>query len=538
MGVRRTSVIILLLALGAIAACSTSPSDEPFPIKTMIFDTSTISSAATTDYTKDVVSKKKAETCNISVYLDATKSMQGFVSGGVPGNFENVLQGLEDTAFITFSSSTFSYFRFWENPEAIDREVFRKEAFSPEFYLTSQAGDDNDATQTNLLNVLNSMGAGLLDPDKDMAIIVTDLVSTSKSDRSDITKCIDGQYLQKGYSVAFLGVQAAFSGRVYDIVANGESNSYMYSGNRPYYLVIIGGTANLESYISQLESRIFSSFPEDEYEKIIIAPQTIDASEVNNERPLGVMTEDDGYDAYINSISKDYVVAADYQDQYATQKAEYVQFFYDLTTEMKDKDTPQVSIQWNNPYKEFADSTLSLVQDGWNYNVRLAEVQGLKIDQETGELWDPNSITSIQVNNSPGNIQYGALSSKDGMITVPLTFYMQKMVQDQTYLLRMDLYATPSFEPKSYPNWVNSWSMDFSNLSNWSGDPSTFPGGTTPYLNELLSTIWDKCAAESTTPGELYIGSYFLGFVACEPPDNALAEACLRAIGNEKDAEG
>jgi len=499
-----------------------------YPFHSMIFDASAISNTSQETDSNLFVSNEVSDQCNVSLYLDATKSMQGFISLNKPGNYEKVLQGLEETSFLAFSNNSFNYFQFWEKPQTIEREQFRTEAFTPEFYNMSNAESGNDATQTSLINVFQAIGDNSTSPKDDMAIVVSDLVSTSKSDRSDVAKYLNERFLRQGYAIAILGIQAEFSGKVYDVVADGENYTFDYTGNRPYYLILIGDIANLRAYISQFEAGISSQLTEGDYQKVLIFNQVLSSAEAPS---LGKMTIDEAYKPFVNTASKDYLVSSNAINQLAPSQAEYIQLFYDLLIEKPEMSTPGLSITWPNTYQIDPDSVLTLA--GWNYTADAAEVQGYEIDTDTGEAYDLDKSAGKSVADSnPSNIQLLPTSydSKTNLITLPITLEMQKMEKDQSYLLRVNLYGQPSFAAKEVPGWLSSWSTDFSSLDTWLADESTYQGNTTPYLDDLIGTLWQKCASESVSIPALQLGSYYLGFISCEPADQDLRNTCLDQI--------
>lgn len=499
-----------------------------YPFRSMIFDASAISNTSQELDNNYIVSNEVSDQCNVSLYLDATKSMQGFISLNKPGNYEKVLQGLEETSFLAFKNNSFNYYQFWEKPQAIEREQFRIEAFTQEFYDMSNAESGNDATQTSLINVFQAIGDNSTSPKKDMAIVVSDLVSTSKSDRSDVAKYLNERFLRQGYAIAILGIQAEFSGKVYDVVADGENYTFDYMGNRPYYLILIGDIANLRAYISQFEAGISSQLAEGEYQKVLIFNQALSSTEALS---LGSMTIDENYKPFVNTASKDNLVSANAINQTAASQAEYVQLFYDLVIEKPEMSTPGLSITWPNKYQIDPDSVLKL--SGWNYTTDAAEVQGYEINQDTGEAYDiDKSAGKSAVDSKPSNIQLLSTSydSKTNLITLPITLNMQKMEKDQSYLLRVNLYGQPSFTAKEPPGWLSSWSTDFSSLDKWLAEESTYQGNTTPYLNDLVSTLWQKCASEAISCPAIQFGSYYLGFISCKLADQVLQDACMDQI--------
>ncbi|NLB18293.1 MAG: hypothetical protein GX825_06105 [Syntrophomonadaceae bacterium] len=515
---------LLLLLSFLFSACSPEP--LPFPYPTRILGGALIASDPDPITDSLFASEKVADKCDISLYLDATMSMSGFAKLNRPGAYERVLQQIENASILSFKNYTMDYFRFWEKPVAISREQFRIDAFTPEFYHYSQAGDDNDPIQTNLLKVFQAVGNDISKPDNALAIIVTDFVSTSESDRADVINYLNERFLRRGFSVSIVGIRADFNGRVPDIISDGKNYTFSYEGKRPYYLIILGNSANSQVFIDQLKKNVKQEIPDLDLQTATIVGQSI-------QRPValswGQIREEEAYEHLINPASLDHLLSPQTMQQTGANQVDAMQLFYEILLEKPEFSSPEMIINWENPYRSDTQAILQLRK--WQYRCQVRFETGSKIDQVTGDILagtEPNLMISDQAPDFL-SLSNPEQNGADRAVQMHLVFDMKNMPKDQVYLIRFDLFGTPEFSQKTHPSWIDSWTMNLKKLDEWNKDTSLFEGNTTPYLRDLVATLWQKCASDTADMPELPIGTYTMAIINCEP-DDALRNSIIDII--------
>ncbi|HHU78225.1 MAG TPA: hypothetical protein GXZ29_05005 [Clostridiales bacterium] len=531
------SLIIIFLCfflLMNLAACIKAPQESgQFSYNTLIFDKFQQNEE---DITKYLVTDEVAEYCDIDLFIDATKSMQGFVRLRTPGLYEEVLQKLEEISLLAFKDHVFSYYRFWDKPEEISRELFRQSAFTADFYESYHAPDDNNPANTNLVNVFNNIASNYGDmSDKElknqMSVVVTDMVSTSESDRIEMVKTLNESFLRRGMSIALIGIKAQYNGRVYDIVADGASYRFDYEGIRPYYLLLIGSLPNLRSYLEKFNQTFSNLFP-DKKESLLIFSHLLT---VREDTGRAALNWDESYeDPFINAIAAQHFFSPSLLNDPDIQTTETYRFFHDLVFELPELSTPAGTITFNNPFASDPESVLRLAD--WELSARVEVIRGREVHPSTGELLDDNQGAQAVITDANNMLSTGdpVLKSNNQRIDVDIMFNMKKMQKDMAYLVRVDLYGKPVVMERNIPDWINQWTMDLTGLAEWQQDPGTFEGHTTPYLNALIGTLWKKAAADSMEYPNLHMGSATIGVLCAEYTDMELRKRCLDAIDERK----
>lgn len=227
----------------------------------------------------------QSDSINLSVLIDGTLSMQGYVNGLPSNRYAKTLQLIDSASSTGWTSpkSTVKYYRFGTQKYAIDRETYVR-AQLPTFY---QGGANFSVSRID--TVLNQPGADQLD------VVVTDLYQKD-ADVQLVQNLLKDRYLAQGYGVGILGIQSEFNGTIYDVGVSGQQFSYSTAGKtlqryHPFYVMILGSYGNIQHYYEQLQQNGLKDL---DHQFVIFYPQTVrqpsvlDASAVLKNLPKSI----------------------------------------------------------------------------------------------------------------------------------------------------------------------------------------------------------------------------------------------------------
>lgn len=188
------------------------------------------------------------DTIDIDIYLDATKSMLGFIANS-NSNYNQFLEELETTAGVGWRDADVRFFKFGTRIKEIDRDGYRA-AKNRQFYM-----EPGIFEKTNIDEVLNQTDISRV------SVVITDLFQ-DEGDINSIVQQIKDRCFKQGIQVAILGVKSDFDGWVYDVgpgippyqLKTGLDNADSF---RPFYALMFGDPLNIERLFNNLNSRPF-----------------------------------------------------------------------------------------------------------------------------------------------------------------------------------------------------------------------------------------------------------------------------------------
>jgi hypothetical protein len=205
---------------------------------------------------------EKTDTANLSIFVDGTLSMAGYVSSGATSLYRKTLDSVDQVSTTAWSKP--KYFRFGQRKQPIDRDTFRN-AQLPSFYQDRAFG----VSQVDKL---------LVDPptSDQLNVIVTDLYQKN-ADLGGVQGPLTRNYLERGYTIGVLGVKSEFNGTIYDVGLTSQQFNYSTAGQstkkyHPFYILVLGTYGNVYHFYEQLNQYGFSSIP---HEFTIFSPQLV-----------------------------------------------------------------------------------------------------------------------------------------------------------------------------------------------------------------------------------------------------------------------
>lgn len=179
---------------------------------------------------------------NVSIFVDGTASMQGYVSqSATESNYQELLRSVEN-ALEELSEPSKKLYKFGTSVVPLDegRRLNVTAGKDPAFY-----------TGVGVFTQIETVLQGKYAPVKknSLQVIVTDLFQKD----TDITRLVGvlkTKYLSKGLVVGLVGVESYFNGEVYDLGTNQEHINL--KARRPVYALVIGPYSDVAKYFDAL----------------------------------------------------------------------------------------------------------------------------------------------------------------------------------------------------------------------------------------------------------------------------------------------
>jgi hypothetical protein len=186
---------------------------------------------------------------DVSIYLDATPSMQGFVVPRSTTRYINLLDAI--VASFQGWEKSIKYYRFGEAIEQFDEEQYSK-AKKPEFYNSSLRFVNSDIS----LPIKQNTSDG-----KSLKIIVTDLYQ-KEGEIDTVIKSIDKKYFKNKdeKSIGIMALKSEFSGSIFDIGLAKKQMNYDTSTKEsdkyhPLYLIVIGSDGDIKKFFDTIKTK-------------------------------------------------------------------------------------------------------------------------------------------------------------------------------------------------------------------------------------------------------------------------------------------
>ncbi len=190
-------------------------------------------------YDKSDVTGSDATTTNrlsVDIYLDATTSMKGFVSGGST-DYSHLLDDIEGICQNTWKNTDIRFYKFGRRVDSIGRNEFFTAKTSPVIYSDPQL-----STQTNFADAISTTDA------KRVSILITDFFYNN-NDVNLVANAFKSSF-QKGVDVGVAGFSSAFDGVVADV-----QPAVRVKGSRPLYVLIFGDRQNITLFFNILKNK-------------------------------------------------------------------------------------------------------------------------------------------------------------------------------------------------------------------------------------------------------------------------------------------
>ena len=417
------------------------------------------SSKQTTDKNKATLPEAKSDSVEIEISVDATPSMQGYVSNNRQSRYEQTLDWLDSAAVSgwTNNKSSITYYLFGTVRSLIKRPSYLN-AKKPDTYSGSEAIFSDGQLKTAITPP---------SPNK-LSIIVTDLYQTD-NDITSVIENLKNDYLKKGYAIGVLGIRSEFNGTVYDIGGRGDQRSYKTANKEdkfhPFYVVFLGSYENIEYYFNELSKqsggiinqdqfivfysksfRTASSFDLDKY------PSDFSASKGNIKKGSGTFVGDS-----VRATVKD-----------SKQVLPILASASSATS-----DASNSTVQHTIPYYPLPYTLGVNVENGNGFKV---EPKGLVFDKANNDFSKNVDSKFIQFNS-------WQIAKSADKIAFKTQIKSDAMSKGEIYKLNADLIPSDFKEP----DWWQAWNLDERNFDR--SNPNNFDGSKTLNLQSFLRQL-------------------------------------------------
>lgn len=193
----------------------------------------------------------------VHLYLDGSGSMLGFVADNSPSAYREVLNALP--ASLSHAAREMEVFRF---AAGIEKRSFAgrlaAEILDASFYRSGTAGGGGvAANSTHLHEVLRRAAAH---PNVTSAIVSDLFLSADEihgGESAPLRQAL-ADILHNGMSVALIGIQAPFSGKIFDL-ATIPGSIQMTKGLRPFYVLLVGPDARVRALYRALQTEVLGA---------------------------------------------------------------------------------------------------------------------------------------------------------------------------------------------------------------------------------------------------------------------------------------
>lgn len=196
----------------------------------------------------------------VHLYLDGSGSMLGFVADSSPSAYRDVLNALPGS--LRHASKEMDVFRF---AAGIERRIYSDrlaaEILNASFYRSEArsgaGGIGVAASATHLHDVLRKAAA---QPNVTSAIVTDLFLSADEvhgSESGPLRQAL-ADILHNGMSVALIGIQAPFTGRIFDL-ATTPGWIQLTKGLRPFYILLIGTDARVRTLYETLQAEVLGA---------------------------------------------------------------------------------------------------------------------------------------------------------------------------------------------------------------------------------------------------------------------------------------
>jgi hypothetical protein len=406
----------------------------------------------------DVLSRVQpsSEKLKVSVFLDGTTSMKGFIVPGLASRYQQLLPLLESAVGRGWSEAQITFYRFGTLIQELPERKYL-EAQHHRFYQATEISQ-----RTLIQNVIDHSSEENKTPSRsDLTVIVTDLFQTDV-DVNLISKKIKDRFIANNLAVGIVGIKSQFSGRVYDVGPNNYSFDYRSDNNnpasfRPFYILVIGSHADISNFFDIIFRDTTTIGPETQG---LIFSRYL--SETVSTFDGSVITETEKLQEITNLLPTDTPIDALKQFKIPDSAVPLAWFKANLRYKPLRYVMPVASPELESEVSAFTCNGASGQSSGTQ---SLSETEGIRRAFIVKDAYLSESAIDYTAEIIPAALQGAG-----------------------TYCFKTTL------RPKTYkmPDWVSIWDMDSGLVEAWKASPKDFNGATTFNLKALLTNLWDN----------------------------------------------
>lgn len=383
----------------------------------------------------------KSDAIEADIFYDATPSMKGFTAGGDGAFYARVIRKLESALNKEWPAAPVRLLRFGSRVQEWPTGD-RLAPLRPAFYEAKPG-----FAETHLNLAIDEASTSRL------TVIITDLFQTD-TDVTRVTRQIVEKFVVAGLAIGIVGIRSDFDGTVFDVGIDRER--FPYKGLRPFYVLVLGGQADVGAYLRALEADELGASPETHF--LMLSPHLLRAlPEVGRAAQTARLDEVDWLVAKgpSHQFVRQFRILRD-----ATDASFRTSFSLDLCPYRMGIETsamqPEVTAQTVVSGKLAAASEMV-------HSFKIADVA------VQGRSAGPKQETGYE-------LQLGVNLNTSAML--------------RNTIYRLEVKLVPPAGAYLTPLWVREWDMDVTRIPQWKRDPRTFDGSTTLNLGRLINDIW------------------------------------------------
>jgi len=375
------------------------------------------------------------------VFLDASLSMEGFITSGASSKYLQILQGVESAFLSGWPDCRVHFYQFGSKVLALPERGYLH-ASKREFYQNNEIN-----TKTNIQKVIEYEYVN----QNKLILIITDLYQDN-SDVNLLSSILKEKCIKQNLAIGILGIKGQFNGNIYDVGTDNFTFNYKsakdnYETYRPFYIILIGRHSDIARFHSQLTSAVpsidltnfifFSRYLVNPFPTFSNA--TIDS--INNLTELTQLSAIDTCDFRFrkfklsgNQPNANFI---------STLKCNILP----LTIPF-DKNLVNTFIS----YKLCKNDTMIICKESENF---------LTVKQK---FWQNN------------------------ILTLRFDFKNLNYLSNGIYLFEVIL--RPASTSHKFPNWLDKWNMDLETIDLIKENPRLFNGGKTINLKHFINDLW------------------------------------------------
>ncbi len=383
-------------------------------------------------------------TNTVDIFLDATLSMQGFITDGSFSYYQQSMPMLERA--VIRNGGTVNFHKFGTEIAELpgrsygdaQRKVFYTDALINKKTLIEKVLDRSNPEH--------------------LTIIVTDLFQ-ERADINQLSELIKNKFISAELAVGVLAIKSHFNGMVFDVGSNNYSFSYASGGEasslRPFYLLALGTHGDIANYFDTLVSGEMAAFPQKEqviFSKFITPHiSSWDGSQLTDSQGInevnGVLVQPQGgehqYKEFrIKGNARDTWLAADLRFERLPNVAEF--------------ENLKPSIEAFNCGAAPIAAGTETGSEGYVANDALSDALGITAAESGNGL-------QIRIDVDQSRLGQGQIAA-------------------YRIVLKPERYAMPA--------WVNEWNMTDEQIESWR-TAGTLDGSKTYNLTPFLQTLWE-----------------------------------------------
>lgn len=562
--------IILLFAV-LFFGCSVE-SSEDVRLPNLIFAVDSINEISGIDpeWFTTLETEDNQSEINFHLMLDAGIGMKGFTKYR-DNEYMKVVSSINSVCANVYDNYTLNSYKFLSTVYLLKNKEEKYEPYgedymgivSEEYFYSASIGvepidwkeqngenyNDYNTDYSEIIKKIKEIDSSLFDTDREtesnnVFIIVSDFIPDKRDDSSfyHFTNELYVHILSKRVGCGIVAIKSKYDGKVNGLTIDNKVLNIDYSGEMPFYILVIGETEEVEKIISQFDSKLeHFKIPDENYETMVIDTRFPYSSgetytfinEWNNLDALNsydvLEIEDKGKFVSLEIYQEDFfddISAYNFVQNNNNESEEYMlngTASCELPIEIFDTSILKID-EWNveceisiiqgearypeKDLKGFSEDEyipLDISKDKYDYvySQSFSETSGLK-SAEKNLIWQSRSEEYDKFNKT---VYFGDIEDiveiiskevNDNKIYINYTINPKELEDDMPYLIEIKVKATPDICLDSMENWPCKWTMDLSIFETYEECISEFIGGQTPYLEQSINGLRGENIKEGT----------------------------------------